>query len=125
MTNLTTCKRCGAQNLAWVQSKRTGRYYLAQTQQYHGMPLGGNGGYSRGGTNVLAHRPHKCDEARPVCDDCGYRHTYGFSSQDHEWRMNGGRVVEDGFEILYRGEDPKIAHEGGELPRKLAEELGE
>ena len=120
MTNLVACNRCGAQKLAWVQSKRTGRYYLAQTQTYHGMHHGN--GYSPGGTSVLAHRPHKCDEDRPVCDSCGYRHSVLGRLEDCLWRKNGGRIVEDGHELLYRGEAPKIAHADGELPRKLVEE---
>lgn len=116
----TECNRCGQQNLAWVQSKRTGRYYLAHTQKYHGAALGGDRGYSRGGTSVLAHQPHKCDEDRPVCETCGYRHDQHNSEWACEWRRDGGRIVEDGFELLYRGEEPKIAH-ADELPRKLIE----
>lgn len=116
----TQCKRCGQQKLAWVQSKKTGRFYLAHTQTYHGMHHGN--GYSRGGTNVLAHQPHKCDEDRPVCNVCGYRHDahYSGSFMDCKWRQDGGRIVEDGYELLYRGESPKVAH-ADELPRKLIE----
>lgn len=78
MITTTTCKRCGAQNLAWVQSKKTGRYYLALTQKYHGIPATGTSAAVPGGITVLAHRPHKCDDprsGRPVCDTCGHRHS--------------------------------------------------
>lgn len=78
----TTCKRCGQADLAWVQSKKTGKFYLARTRKYHGASLGGDGGYSRGGVSVLAHLPHKCDDARtgrPVCDTCGQRHQAGYA----------------------------------------------
>jgi hypothetical protein len=75
--NLVTCKRCGAPNLAWVQSKKTGRFYLALTQKFHGVQHGN--GYSAGGVSVLAHKPHKCDDphagGHPVCDKCGKRHS--------------------------------------------------
>lgn len=73
-TTTTTCKRCGQPDLAWVQSKKTGRWYLAHTQRYHGAALGGDRGYSRGGISVLAHQPHNCDQDRPLCDKCGVRH---------------------------------------------------
>lgn len=114
------CDRCGQQQLAWVQSKRTGGWYLCHTQHYHGQHHGN--GYSPGGVNVLAHRPHKCDEDRPVCGECGYRHNKAWNLADCEWRKGGGRIVEDGFELLYRGEEPKIAH-ADELPRKSVEEV--
>lgn len=79
MSNVTTttCKRCGQSDLAWVQSKKTGRWYLALTQKYHGMPATGTSAAVPGGITVLAHRPHKCDDpssGRPVCDTCGHRH---------------------------------------------------
>lgn len=117
---MAKCQRCGQQKLAWVQSKRTGKWYLAHTQSYHGMHHGN--GYSPGGTSVLAHKPHKCDEDRPVCGDCGYRHDRVLSLEDCQWRKDGGRIVEDGYELLYRGEAPKIAHDE-ELPRKSIEEV--
>lgn len=82
MTTTTSCKRCGQSDLAWVKSKKTGRFYLALTQKFHGAPLGGDGGYSQGGITVLAHRPHKCDDprsGRPVCETCGQRHAVGSS----------------------------------------------
>jgi len=92
MTTTTTCKRCGQPDLAWVQSKKTGRYYLALTQKFHGAPLGGaDGGYSKGGTTVLAHRPHKCDDpqtGRPVCETCGQRHAVGNSICEVHQRAN-------------------------------------
>lgn len=91
MTNTTTCKRCGQSDLAWVQSKKTGRYYLALTQKFHGAPLGGDGGYSKGGITVLAHRPHKCDDprsGRPVCETCGHRHAVGNSICEVHQRVN-------------------------------------
>lgn len=64
MAKNVMCKRCGEVNLAWVKSKKTGRFYLAPIRKYHGMPLGGDRGYSRGGEQVVAHQPHKCDPAR-------------------------------------------------------------
>lgn len=118
---LVSCRRCGQQNLAWVQSKRTGRYYLAKTQNYRGMPADGVNAAVRGGVSVLAHRPHKCDEDRPVCEVCGYRHNAAWAMDDCQWRQRGGRIVEDGQELLYRGESPKIVHDE-ELPRILRED---
>lgn len=57
------CKRCGQVNLAWVQSKRTGRYYLAPVRSYHSMP-GFNTSGGRKTESVSAHQPHKCDPAK-------------------------------------------------------------
>lgn len=75
---MATCNKCGQINLAWVKSERTGRYYLALTQKYHSVQLD-NGRVAGGGTTVLKHRPHKCDDerhggGRPLCDKCGNRH---------------------------------------------------
>ncbi|QDH91764.1 hypothetical protein SEA_PHRAPPUCCINO_89 [Mycobacterium phage Phrappuccino] len=50
------CKRCGDVNVAWVKSKRTGRFYLAMTA--------GRARSSGESPQVLSHRPHQCDPAR-------------------------------------------------------------
>jgi hypothetical protein len=55
MSKTVQCKRCGDIAVAWVKSKKTGRFYLAQTVQR-------SGNYTFH-TEVLAHRPHKCDPA--------------------------------------------------------------
>lgn len=46
-----TCKRCGATDLRWVKSDRTGRFYLCQT-------TGGPGTCGK----PLPFKPHKCPE---------------------------------------------------------------
>lgn len=53
-----TCKRCGSTGVAWVQSKRTGRHYLALATV----------GTSRDGSNygkviVYPQTPHDCHDA--------------------------------------------------------------
>lgn len=121
MVKLVDCNRCGARELSWVKSARTGRFYLALTQKYHGLPADMNGRATPGGVNVLKHRPHQCDVERPICETCGYRHDRGLEYMACAWRMDGGRVVEDGHELLYRGESPKVAHDP-ELPTRLVED---
>lgn len=86
----TTCKRCGQPSLAWVQSKKTGKFYLAHTQKYHGMPATGTSAAVPGGISVLAHQPHKCDEDRPLCDKCGIRHDR-FATELCETRQRDAR----------------------------------
>jgi hypothetical protein len=77
MPELATCNRCGETNVAWVQSKRTGKWYLAEAYRYHGQPADMNGRAIPGGVAVRAHEPHRCDEARPVCARCTQRHAPG------------------------------------------------
>lgn len=50
---LVTCKRCGAMQLAWVQSRKTSRYYLVQTTSLDQ--------YGRMGTYADRTATHDCD----------------------------------------------------------------
>jgi hypothetical protein len=50
----TVCKRCGCDDVAWIQSKRTGKWYLAQglfRDEFKEI-------------SVNASRFHDCDEYR-------------------------------------------------------------
>lgn len=61
------CKKCGDINVAWVKSKRTGRYYLAYAYESRGYTVYGADSAHRvpgGGVQVSAHKPHKCDPAK-------------------------------------------------------------
>lgn len=53
--DLATCKRCGCWRVVWVQSKRTGRYYLAST-----MPSQREGDWFV----VTPWQPHSCEKWR-------------------------------------------------------------
>lgn len=64
---LTTCKRCGERHCAWVQSKKTGRFYLADAMETKvRVGSSGNGSYRVGGLDVRPWQPHKCDAPCPV-----------------------------------------------------------
>lgn len=60
----TTCKRCGSTQVAWVQSKKTGKWYLAFATEYSAsVTYGPDKAYTTpGGVAVHAHTPHKCDD---------------------------------------------------------------
>lgn len=86
MSKTTTCKRCGSTQVAWVQSKKTGKWYLAFTTAYHGDPgdyASGRRG-SSGGTTVHKHIAHDCDDpikgGHSICETCGQRHQRGAQS---------------------------------------------
>jgi hypothetical protein len=73
----TKCKRCGSIQVGWVQSKKTGKWYLAFATPTHSMQIDGKS-YGSTGYHVHAHVPHKCDDpARggfKPCDACGRHH---------------------------------------------------
>lgn len=77
-TKNTTCGRCGSRSVAWVQSQRTGRYYLAFATHHHSVAL--DGGQRSGETGWVAHpqNPHKCDDVLVggfnACPNCGKHH---------------------------------------------------
>lgn len=64
MAKLAQCKRCGSTSVAWVQSKRTGKWYLAfartAKEAVAYTDSGAHGG--REYVSVAAHMPHKCDD---------------------------------------------------------------
>jgi hypothetical protein len=73
----TQCKRCGSVQVGWVQSKKTGKWYLAFATPTHSMQIDGKS-YGSSGYQVHAHVPHDCKE--PVrggfkpCEACGNHH---------------------------------------------------
>lgn len=81
MSKTAQCKKCGSTSVAWVQSKRTGKWYLAFATTYHGTPADGVNKATAGGVAVHAHIAHDCDDpakgGRPTCERCGTRHGVG------------------------------------------------
>lgn len=72
-----SCKKCGSVQCSWVQSKRTGRYYLAFCTPTHSIQVEGRvSGTS--GWQVHPQTPHDCtDPVRggfKACESCGKHH---------------------------------------------------
>ncbi|MFC9432748.1 hypothetical protein [Nocardia sp. NPDC057030] len=84
MAQLTQCKRCGSQQVAWYQSKSTGKRYLAKARQ-------GRGGAGIG-VVVDPRLPHRCDDinrgGHDACPHCGRHHVlndYGRADRQHAY----------------------------------------
>lgn len=60
----TTCKKCGSTQVGWVQSKRTGKWYLAFATEYRASTtyLPDSAHTTPGGVQVHPQTPHKCDD---------------------------------------------------------------
>ena len=70
------CKRCGSQEVAWVKSTRTGKFYLAFAVQ----------ATSRSDGAVYPQTLHKCDDPTrggyKACTLCGKHHHTPFGTAD-------------------------------------------
>lgn len=95
MAKLAQCKKCGSQRVAWVLSKKTGKWYLAFATKSHAVvnytAVGGPAS-SGGGVNVYAHQPHCCDNRQlgghDACPHCNRHHIlndYGRDDAQHAY----------------------------------------
>lgn len=66
----THCKRCGSGRVGWVQSKKTGKWYLAFATRTHSVQVGSQRA-GETGWHAHAHIPHDCtNPARGGYDAC-------------------------------------------------------
>ncbi len=80
----TQCNRCGSTKVGWVESKKTGRWYLALATPTHSIQIEGR---ALGTTGVQIHpqTPHQCDSPNrggyDACPLCGRHHYIGLSRE--------------------------------------------
>lgn len=88
MDKTARCRRCGSGRVGWVQSTRSGKWYLAFATPTHSVQVDGHRS-GETGHHIHRHILHRCDEPNTggfdACTLCGRHHMIPFGQPRQDW----------------------------------------